>query len=88
MEPENLEVTDYMVNIDELLGSVKLVATSQHFPDGGYRLGSYAIYYDRFGQEVRRTENQWNVLVTVEPNDRLRLWKRIKTIGNVIFRWP
>lgn len=70
------------------LGSMKIVSTRELI-SGGWRFGGYAIHYDLDGNEIGRTENEWNCTVTLKsvpppPN----FWQRLKIVAGVVLRWP
>ncbi len=56
-----------IVSFEIFYGTVEIVETSERTPTG-FRMGGYSIYRDRYGREVKRTENQWSVNVTCEPD--------------------
>ena len=70
-----------------ILGPIRVVETCEPFP-GGIRLGGYAIHYDMNGNEVGRTENEWNVIVRLGPDPQPTFWQRLRVVASVVLRWP
>lgn len=47
-------------------GRRQIVEVDEPLPDGGRRLGSYAIDYDEHGRELSRSELVWHVTARLE----------------------
>lgn len=72
-----------MVNLDVLLGSIKIVQVAEQRGTDIW-MGGYSIHYDRHGKETHRTETKWNCRVECYDRKTVRQMVRLVPSNGVV----